>query len=208
MNKLKNPLVIVSNGLFPSHNIPMQKIKKAAFILACDGAADALLNHGFKPNLIIGDMDSISKENKNKFKNIIIEKNNQSNNDLRKAIDYVKEKNIRNFSIVGATGKREDHTIGNIFSLLKYNDIKIKLYTDSGIFSCIHKSQNIESFKGQQISIFATDPTIKITSKHLKYNFNKNSISSIFYGTLNESLNDFFKLDISHGKTLIFQSYK
>ena len=51
--------------------------------------------------------------------------------------------------------------IGNIFSLLDYKDLKIKLFTDSGVFSCIHKSQKIESFKGQQVSLFSTDPTIQ-----------------------------------------------
>ena len=207
MKKIKNPLVIVANGTFPIHNIPLEKIKKAACIIACDGATDTLLNHGFKPHLIIGDMDSISKEKKKEFKDIIIENKNQSNNDLRKAIDYARKNNINNISILGGTGKREDHTIGNIFSLLDYKDLNIKLYTNTGIFSCIHGSQNIESFKGQQVSIFAPDTSIKITSKYLKYNFNNNSVNSLFYGTLNESIESNFSLKLSHGNILIFQSY-
>ena len=97
--------------------------------------------------------------------------------------------------------------IGNIFSLLDYKDINIKIYTDTGIFSCIHESKNIESFKGQQISIFSPDATIKITSNNLKYNFNNDDISSIYIGTLNESLSDFFEVKISHGSLLIFQTY-
>ena len=208
MNKLKNPLVIVANGTFPTHNTPIEKIKKAASILACDGATDSLIENGYTPNLIIGDLDSISEDKKKQFKDIIIEDNNQTSNDLRKAIDYAKKNNINNISILGATGKREDHTIGNIFSLLDYKDLNIKLYTNTGIFSCIHGSQNIESFKGQQVSIFAPDTSIKITSKYLKYNFNNNSISSLFCGTLNKSIGSNFSLKLSHGNILIFQSYR
>ena len=183
MNKLKNPLVIVANGKFPTHHTPLEKIKKATSILACDGATDTLIANGYNPNMIIGDLDSISEDKKKQFKDIIIEDKNQSNNDLRKAINYAKGSNINNISILAATGKREDHSIGNIFSILDYKDLNIKLYTDTGIFSCIHESQNIESFKGQQVSIFTANTNIKITSNNLKYNFNNSRISTLFYGT-------------------------
>ena len=208
MNKLKNPLVIVANGEFPTHSIPLGILDKSTSILACDGAANTLIDHGIIPDIIIGDLDSLSNENKLKYKDRIIKIEDQSQNDLRKAINYAKNNNIDNIFILGATGKREDHLIGNIFSLLEYKDLNIKLFTNSGMFSCIHKSQKLESFKGQQVSIFTSDNTIKITSNNLKYNFNTNSISSIYLGTLNESISDDFKLSISHGSLLIFQTYK
>ena len=208
MNKLKNPLVIVANGEFPTHSIPLQILNVATSILACDGAANTLVEKGYIPDIIIGDLDSLSDENKTKYNNRIILEENQSDNDLRKAINYSIKNNINTISVLGASGKREDHMIGNIFSLLDYKDINIKIYTNTGIFSCIHKDQNIESFKGQQVSVFTEDTSIKVTSNNLKYNFNNNTISSIYIGTLNESLYDFFELKISHGSVLIFQTYK
>ena len=208
MNKLKSPLLIVANGEFPSHSIPLETLVKANSIIACDGAADTLLDRGYIPDIIIGDLDSISDDNKNKYKDNVIEIQDQSQNDFRKALNYAREQNISNISIIGASGKREDHMIGNIFSLLDYKDLNIKLFTDTGFFSCIHKDQTIVSYKGQQVSIFSVDSTIKITSTNLKYNFNNSVLSDIFIGTLNESTSGDFKLKISHGNLLIFQSYK
>ena len=208
MNKLKNPLVIVANGEFPAHSIPLNKLNEAESILACDGAADYLLKKGYVPDIILGDLDSISSKNKRKYLDIIVEIKDQSKNDLRKAIDYAIGNNINDIIIIGASGKREDHLIGNIFSLLKYKNLNIRLFTDTGFFTCIHKDEKIESFKGQQVSIFSPDPTIKITSNNLKYNFSNTTISNLFYGTLNESTNDFFEIIISHGSLLIFQTYK
>ena len=208
MNNLKNPLVIVANGEFPSHSIPLDILRESQTIVACDGASDELLKHGYEANTIIGDLDSISDNVKNDFKNKIIKIPDQSQNDLRKAINYVRDNNIINISIIGASGKREDHAIGNIFSILNYEDLNIKLFTNTGVFSCIHKDQKVDSFKGQQVSIFTSDSMIKITSKNLKYNFNNNTISAIYSGTLNESLSDSFELIISHGNLLIFQVYK
>ena len=208
MNKLKNPLLIVANGEFPSHSIPLEILTKANCILACDGAADTLLDRGYIPDIILGDLDSLSHVTKEKYNNCIIEIQDQSQNDFRKALNYAREQNLSDISIIGASGKREDHMIGNIFSLLDYKDLNIKLFTDTGFFSCIHQDKTLDSFKGQQVSIFAVDTTIKITSNNLKYNFNSSIISNIFLGTLNESASDDFELLISHGSLLIFQTYK
>ena len=205
MNKLKKPLVIVANGDFPSHPIPIKQLEKASSIIACDGAANTLIKKGYQPNIIIGDLDSISEENKQKYQKIIIEAKDQSENDLRKAINYCIKNKIEDISIIGATGKREDHTIGNIFSIINYSNIKI--LTDTGIFKSVASNEKIKSFKGQKVSIFAMDHTIKITSNSLKYNFNNQNITNMFYGTLNESIDDNLNFKISHGKLLIFQSY-
>ena len=91
--------------------------------------------------------------------------------------------------------------------ILSYKELKIKLLTNTGVFSCIHQSKTIKSFKGQQVSIFTSDNTIKITSNNLKYNFNNTVISTIYLGTLNESTSGEFELLISHGSLLIFQTY-
>ena len=73
MNKLKNPLVIVANGEFPTHPFPLDKLDKAVSILACDGAADTLINYDIVPDIIIGDIDSLSNENKLKKERLGIE---------------------------------------------------------------------------------------------------------------------------------------
>ena len=208
MKELKNPLIIVANGEFPKHSIPLGKLKEAKTIIACDGASDSLLNRDYSFDLVIGDLDSISKKTLNLFKNRIIHIKDQSSNDLRKAIDYAKSKGIKSISILGATGKREDHSIGNIFSLLKYDNLDLKIYTDTGIFSIVNNDKKIDSFKGQQVSIFADDKTIQISSTNLKYNFNKDTSSSLFSCTLNESIGENFTLKLSHGKILLFQKFK
>ena len=208
MNKLKNPLVIVANGDFPTHLIPLNILNNASSIIACDGATDILLSKNYKPDLIVGDFDSISKVSKKKYSERLIYIKDQSENDLRKAINYAIKYNIDDITIIGASGQREDHTIGNIFSILNYKKIKIKLLTDYGIFSCIHKSKKIKSFKGQSISFFTSDNSITISSNHLKYNFNDNNINNLYLGSLNECLYDYFDIKISHGNLLIFQSYK
>tara|TARA_B100000579_G_C22847920_1_gene865540 strand:+ start:3242 stop:3874 length:633 start_codon:yes stop_codon:yes gene_type:complete len=208
MSNLKKSIVIVANGDFPYHPKPLKVLSSASTILACDGAADTLIKNKYIPDIVIGDLDSISKQTKEKYSKIIIEAKDQSENDLRKAINYSIDKGFNTISIIGATGKREDHTIGNIFSLLNYNKLNIKIFTDTGLFRVVENGQDINSFKGQNISIFSTDKTIKLTTNYLKYNFNKSIISTIFKGTLNKSIKDKITFKLSHGYILLFQEYK
>ena len=210
MNKLeiRQPVSIIANGNFPYHEIPLKILDKSKTIIACDGAANILDLKKYKIDYIIGDLDSIESSNINKYKNKIINKPAQTNNDLRKAIMLLYNNKVKTFSILGATGKREDHTIGNIFSIYElYDDLNATIYTDNGTFKCINTSTEIKSYKGQQVSLFSNDKTIKITSNNLMYNFKSTSISNLFYGTLNESISDSFILNISHGKLLIYQNY-
>ena len=206
--EISKPVCIVANGEFPSAINPLNILKESKTIIACDGAVDKLIKNKYRCDIIIGDLDSISNKVKNSNMNIIQIKD-QSKNDLRKIIDLLCSLNINEFSIIGATGYREDHTIGNIFSILDYNnDIDVKIYSDYGVFSCIKDNLKVKSFKGQQISLFATDKKIKITSSNLKYNFNYNSLYSLYSGTLNESLGSYFNIQISHGSLLVFQTYQ
>ena len=205
---IKSPVTIVANGDYPSNKIPLNILKQSNFIIACDGAADSLLKNKQFFDLVIGDLDSVSDNilNNNSIKKIKIE--DQSDNDLRKCIKFLLNNNIKEFNIIGCTGKREDHTIGNIFSILELkNDFKAIIYTDTGIFNIIDTKTKVSSKKGQQISLFAIDKTIKITTKGLKYNIKEKSLSTLFYGTLNESNNEKIDIKISHGKILIFQNY-
>ena len=82
------------------------------------------------------------------------------------------------------------------------------IITDFGKFSIVKSEHEFDSFTSEQVSIFSTDNSIKITSKYLKYNFNNKNLTSLYSGSLNESLNEYFSIRISHGKILVYQLYK
>ena len=207
MKKIKftNSVIIVANGAFPKSGIPKDILDKSKTIIACDGAANTLDENNYRIDAIIGDLDSIRSDIKDKYDDIIYQYPDQSENDLRKAIEFLISNNVKEASIIGATGKREDHTIGNIFSLSKFcSKINLKIFTETGCFICINKDTEFKSFKGQQVSLFTLNDKTKISTKGLKYNFNKNSISTMFYGTLNESVCENFYVKINNECAIIF----
>jgi thiamine pyrophosphokinase len=204
---INEPVVILANGNYPTHPIPLQKLNEAGCIICCDGAVDQL--EGLEPDIIIGDLDSIDHSLNKKYIQKIIHLPEQDENDLQKAIRWVEDEGIKEVAILGATGKRDDHSLSNIFILLQFpTAMKCKLYSDHGIFSIAFGLTEFQSFPGQQVSIFSADPKIEITSINLKYNLKSTNFTNLYSGSLNESIAEVFTLSLSHGKILTYQVYE
>ena len=206
---VKDSVVILANGNYPTHPIPVKKLHKAGCIICCDGAAGQLTDKGLEPSIIIGDLDSIGQSLKSKYNDKTIHLPDQDENDLRKAIQWAEDGGINDVAILGATGKRDDHSLANIFILLQFpTSLKCTLMTDYGCFKTAEGTEEFRSFKGQQVSLFSTDPEIEITSRNLKYNLISTRITELYSGSLNESVNENFTLCISHGKILVYQVFE
>ena len=205
---IQGPVVILANGDFPSNPISLGKLQDANTIICCDGAVNHLVKNGMEPHYILGDLDSIDDNLQNKYRDRIIELPGQDENDLRKAIVWSESRDAKKATILGATGKRDDHTLANIFTLLQYpSQLDMIIYTDHGIFSVAENEKTFDSFTGQQISLFATDQGIEVTSSDLKYNMSNIALSNLYCASLNESLKDSFTLTLSHGKILVYQVF-
>lgn len=201
--------VIVADGAFPVHKVPLGYLESADVIVCCDGSAESLINSGKIPDAIVGDMDSLSDELRNRFSDRIFVDENQEANDLTKAVEWCHSSGYDDIIILGATGKREDHTIGNISLLAEYSEIvNVKMITDTGIFLPFHKSCKIETNPGQQVSIFSINPETEITSSGLRYPLIKRKLKNWWEATLNEAEGDHIDLEFSEGRVLVFLGFE
>ena len=207
-NQPKSYTVIVADGTFPRHDIPLKYLKDAERIICCDGSAENLIKSGYIPDAIVGDMDSLNDSIAGRFHDRIFRDTDQETNDLTKAVVWCKERGYNELVIVGATGKREDHTIGNISLLTEYiTDLNVKMITDTGILMALTESTSIQSFPGQQISIFSIDPDTEITSQGLRYALNKKKIANWWVATLNEAVGESFRLEFSYGRVIVYLKF-
>ncbi len=201
-------VVILCDGSFPNHAVPLSVLTNAHEIICCDGAADKLIEFGMEPTFIVGDIDSVSEETKKNYAERIVLNTDQETNDQTKAVEFVLSRGAKEVIILGATGKREDHTIGNISLLLNYAEkLNVISISNSGIFRPVLYSQSLPSFKRQQVSIFSLGIPAAITSKNLKYPLKNTTLSSWWMGTLNECMGDSFSLEFATGKLIVFQKF-
>ncbi len=200
--------VILANGQFPTHNIPLGCLSNAKEIICCDGAAEGLLKFGIEPLAIIGDCDSLDQQIADKFKNKIFRYKEQDTNDLTKSVAWCSERGYNDIVILGATGKREDHTIGNISLLADYaRKLKVVMVSDSGIFHPVLKSTSFDSSAGQQVSVFSIDPETEITSAGLRYPLRRMKLTNWWQATLNEATGDKFSLEFTGGPLIVFLAF-
>jgi len=200
--------IILANGNFPTHKIPLEFLFNAKEIICCDGAAENLLNSGLQPDYIIGDLDSVSEEIKNKFTSILLHFSEQETNDLTKAVNFCLENKRTEITILGATGKREDHTLGNLALLTDYAEkANVQILTDNGVFTPLLKTDTLESYTGEQISIFSLEPDTVFTFHNLLYPVNNRKLTSWWQGTLNEAKANSFTVSFDKGKVLVFREY-
>lgn len=192
---MKHQVVILANGRFPESEHCLQILDDAGMIICCDEAADYLLGYGKEPDLVIGDMDSLSRETMERYRDRIISIGEQENNDLTKAVNYCIERGFAAVSILGATGLREDHTLGNISLLLEYHaEIDARIITDHGEFSVLKSGEAVHSFPGEKISFFTVDNRVLVTSEGLKYPLDQMRLHNWWRASLNEATSNHFTL--------------
>lgn len=198
--------VIIANGRFPSHPLPLSLIERAEYIVCTDGAANDFIAHGGRPDAIVGDCDSISEENLLRYAHILHPDPDQETNDLTKSVNFCVQHGRKEIVIVGGTGYREDHTLGNISLLADYMEMaSVEMYTNYGILTPMRGSVEFSSFPGQQVSLFPIDRT-SITTHDLKYPLTDRILTNWWQGTLNESMGNTFTV-ISSGRIVLFRVY-
>lgn len=206
--KMNQEAVIIANGLFPTKESVINILKESNYLICCDGAIEHLEKHNISPDVIVGDLDSIPEHCFAKYHDKIVHINEQESNDLSKAFYYAKEKGYKKIYILGATGKRDDHTLANISLLYKFNkELETSIITDYGKWTVSDKSCVLDSHKGQQVSLFASNPRSKIYSEGLKYSLNGLQLEELWTGTLNEATGDKFSLDFSSSQLIIFREH-
>lgn len=193
--------VVVANGRFPSSDLPLGVLEKAKVIIACDGAVKPLHEKGIRPDAIIGDLDSIPSDLRELYADRIHQVKDQEINDLTKAVRFAHAHGHREILLLGATGLREDHTLGNISLLLDYASFfkRVEMLSDYGIFTPITQTTTFASDPGQQVSIFLLYPEGEISTEGLRWPIQHRKLTSWWQGTLNEALNDRFTVSLSPG---------
>lgn len=201
--------VVVANGRFPVTELPLLKLREAPAIIACDGAIETLYKQGLEPTAIVGDLDSIPTAMFRLYSDRIHIVEDQEINDLTKAIRFAHAAGYRKILILGATGLREDHTLGNISLLTDYAPLfdHVEMLSDYGLFTPLLQTTTLSSFAGQQVSIFSLSGDTTITTEGLKWPINNRNLTAWWQGSLNEALGDSFTITFTKGgKVIIYQT--
>ena len=205
----------MGNGQFPKKEYPLYLLESADYVVCCDGALDTYLRHFRgrnlrRPDVVVGDMDSLSKKTAERFRDIAVKIDEQETNDQSKAFHYILEHfpDVDTIHILGATGKREDHTIGNLSLLMEYaremrrqdcgRTVSVDIVSDWSTAFAITDTCTLDVGEGRSVSIICPDNSLNIKSEGLVWPTDNVVFDNLWQTTLNRASADRISLTFSH----------
>ncbi|MBO4606017.1 MAG: thiamine diphosphokinase [Bacteroidales bacterium] len=206
-------VLILAAGEFPRKAYPRYLLESADTVVCCDSAVKAALRFGIKPVAVVGDMDSVLNLKQLGFSGEIVRIEEQDDNDLTKAMKYVMEKwpDVEEITILGATGKREAHTLGNLSLLMEYEKqygfwargVAVQAVSDYSTSFVVGDTCSLELGEGRAVSLFTCDQSLRVKSEGLQWKLDDVVFDNWWKATLNRATADTVKLTFNHPAPLL-----
>jgi thiamine pyrophosphokinase len=179
--------------------------REAALVVAADGGANIARRYGIKPDIIIGDLDSVSRATLRFFlSSTILYVNRQDNTDLEKALDLLAARNIREVVIIGGTGKRIDFTLGNLSVMWAYTSfVDITFIGDGWKAIPVGRKKVVKTKIGTTVSLIPFEDCSGITLKGLRYPLTNATMRVGEIGVSNVVRNFPFTVVVKRGKMML-----
>ncbi len=140
--------------------------RAAPFLVCADGGANLALRLGLEPDLIIGDLDSISPDAVQHFgQDRLVQIDEQETTDFDKCVRSL----VAPFFVaVGVSAPRIDHAMASLNVLMRHGDRKIMLLTDADVCFPAPPRLSLSLPVGSRMSLFPLSETTGV-SRGLKW---------------------------------------
>ncbi len=205
-------IVIFANGELPDEQRALALLQPSDVIVCADGGTQRALSLGLKPDVIIGDLDSIEAAAMDGAlaagAKIQQHPRDKNETDLELAIRYAVAQAPSSILIVAALGRRLDQTIGNIALLTAPELARVDVRLDDGldeVFFCRGRSE-IRGNAGDIVSLipWASAPVEGVKTEGLRWALHAETLyPDKTRGISNEMLDTSALISISAGLLLV-----
>ncbi len=211
-----NRIIIFANGCYNNLIFYQEQITSSDYIICADGGANYALKMGARPDMVVGDLDSIDSKIYKKLLNLgtIIKKYpcEKDMSDLEIALEKAIEHQPEEIVIFGALGNRLDQTLNNLNILLLplRNAIKASIVDEYHQVQIIDKKITIKGTPNDYISLYPlTEEVSGITTEGLKFPLNEETLYfASTRGLSNEFIHNVATITIQKGLLLIMKVKK
>ncbi len=179
----------------------LQLIKELKLpVIAADGAANQLCAKGIRPDVIIGDLDSVHPHHLETHHSLHVPCQNSS--DYQKCLAYLEDKQLLPAIVLGSHGGYLDHLLNNINIFIETENLLIAPPL-TGFVLRENNNCRLSLSSGTKLSIMGI-PEAKLSSSGLKWELLDQSLS--FPGQtscFNRSLAKTVTLEVHQGQVLV-----
>jgi thiamine pyrophosphokinase len=176
LTKMKNRAIIFYNGDLSDLTNAKKYIQSTDYIICADGGTKYALALDLKPDIILGDFDSLAPELQESLKGKKIEwiayNQDKDETDSELALQYAIEKGYKTILLFGILGSRIDHMMTNIFALeyLLKKGIDATIIEGNKEIRVTDKAITLHGKSGDLLSLIPLKETVKkVTTKNLHY---------------------------------------
>jgi len=207
--------VIFAGGKIEDYDRIKNYLKGSSLIICADIGIEHAFRMGIVPDLLVGDMDSISPATLEKAQKLGIEMENfpseKDLTDTELAVDIALSKGAQEAIILGGLGDRPDHSLANIFLMVSFlkRGLKLKLVGENWEMFLVDKMTEICGKKGDILSLIPITPeAVGVKTEGLYYPLKGETLlMGPARGISNVFLEDTAKVSIKQGLLLAIKMH-
>ncbi|SFC38027.1 thiamine pyrophosphokinase [Algibacter lectus] len=172
-------------------------------VCATDGAYKFLEANNIVPNFISGDFDSIETIPDAVE---VIHTPNQDFTDFDKVLQILFDKGFKTVHVFGASGKEQDHFLGNLHTALQWETkLDLTFFDNHGYYFLADKSSEIKNCLDKTVSLIPLPEATGIVTVGLKYALNNETLAfGDRIGTRNKAVIDNILITFKTGNLFLF----
>ena len=204
--------VVFLNGTHPPMRIIRKSLENSRLLIGADGGANFLFRKNITPDVIIGDMDSISKKAFDFFAGEGVKMHRikeQETTDFEKSLNYCCKNGVKEVDVLGSLSMRPDHMLNN-FSVMKRFSKKMNIRIVAEEFEVFFapKKLSFSYRKNETVSLLGMPVAKCVTTSGLKYRLKCEDLEfGKREGSLNQSVSESVVIDFKSGHLLIFRKH-
>lgn len=182
------------------------KLAENRYVICADSGFDRAVECGIKPDLLVGDLDSISSEIP---EDIEIYKSSceKDDTDTMLAVKTALSMGFMDIRLLSACGGRLDHSLANIQSLnyISKNGGKGMLLGDNNICFLLMQNEDLTIPKQDSyISLFSFENSCRVSISGVKYPLTEHLLDNAFpLGISNEFVENKCHIKVTMGKLVV-----
>lgn len=201
MEPYRHTVAIVANSLLGGGVQLQDRIRSHAMVVAVDGGLAHCHRLGIRPDIIVGDLDSINHDILHKYHDVPVRRfpTEKNESDTELAIEAVYTPDVEMITLFAASGGRADHFLSNLH-LIRHYPRKVYMENEHEVLFAFDGEIEIPCTPGQVISfIHLGNPINGINTQGLKWELQEATFDKYFFSLSNICLGKVVKASVREG---------
>ncbi len=208
----KTRVALFGNGIIQSYDRLQPWLKRCPLVIAADGGTRHALAMGRPPDVIIGDLDSLTAETRSRLTEktrLLSYPRDKDQTDLELAMAYAISQGAREVFLFGLLGGRLDQMLANVLLLTRpaWGAARLFLFGEREIAQLLRDGETavLHGVPGQVISLLPFYPVVTgVTTEGLAWPLRDANLSlGSTKGISNEMAAEAARVWIRHGRLLV-----